>query len=356
MVSSWKLYIVPDYCDTIMIQIKSSGVSRLRCPIEKFQGDLFFSLVDYHNNMFTSDDPEKIIEFYNGFENRDQLIQWMKERPKGVDYIHEVEGDKDIIVVIPTADFSGKYAKECRENIFKGLHIIFVESGGRGDFYFNYAHNCNLGIKKAMEYDPKWVVLSNDDMDSNFSSDELKKALSNLNNEEINLVLTKEGIQSSSKMSVCSFTILDLLIYKFLNVMRQSPFLSKDLERFYETTKMNQEFGNRYFISGYGKSIFNIIRKRVYVYYNFEAFGIFSSNWLRVHSGLLDETYINAHEDQDGSIILSTEPSKIAWINYGISGIGGASLGSNSQRGLRTVVSDCYFNYKIENGLLGKII
>ncbi|MEM3860085.1 MAG: hypothetical protein QW478_11905 [Candidatus Micrarchaeaceae archaeon] len=83
----------------------------------------------------------------------------MKERPKGRAEIIEVEGDKEIIVVIPTADFNGKYAKECRENIFKGLHIIFVESGFPKDPYFNYAHNCNVGIKKAMEYNPKWIVV-----------------------------------------------------------------------------------------------------------------------------------------------------------------------------------------------------
>ena len=35
----------------------------------------------------------------------------MKERPKGIANIHEVEGNKDIIVVIPTADYNGKYAK-----------------------------------------------------------------------------------------------------------------------------------------------------------------------------------------------------------------------------------------------------
>ena len=106
------------------------NIGRLHCPIEYLQDELFFSLVDYRNNYFTSDDPNKIIEFYNGFENRDQLIRWMRERPKGVATIHEVGGDKDIIVVIPTADFSGKYAKECRENIFRGLQIVFVESGG----------------------------------------------------------------------------------------------------------------------------------------------------------------------------------------------------------------------------------
>src|SRR5579875_2537075 len=103
--------------------------SRKKSIIAYSEIPLFFSLVDYRNNYFMSDDPKKIIEFYNGFENRDQLIEWMKARPKGVATIHEVEGDKDIIVVIPTADFNGKYAKECRENIFKGLHIVFVESG-----------------------------------------------------------------------------------------------------------------------------------------------------------------------------------------------------------------------------------
>ena len=138
--------------------------NRLRCKFEKNNTVLFFSLVDYRNNLFTSNDPEKIIEFYNGFHNRDQLIQWMKERPKGASYIHEVEGNKDIIVVIPTADFNGKYARTCREEIFKGLHMVFVESGENPDPYFNYAHNCNVGIKRAMEYNPKWVVVSNDDM------------------------------------------------------------------------------------------------------------------------------------------------------------------------------------------------
>ena len=86
---------------------KTTHMNRLYCPFEKSNSDLLFSLVDYRNNYFTSDDPNKIIEFYNGFENRDQLIQWMRERPKGSATIHEVEGDKDIIVVIPTADFSG---------------------------------------------------------------------------------------------------------------------------------------------------------------------------------------------------------------------------------------------------------
>ena len=56
------------------------GSSRKKSTLDGFEYPIFFSLVDYRNNYFTSDDPNKIIEFYNGFENRDQLIQWMKDR------------------------------------------------------------------------------------------------------------------------------------------------------------------------------------------------------------------------------------------------------------------------------------
>ena len=36
--------------------------------------------MDYRNSSFTSENTDKIIEFYESFENRDYLIEWMKER------------------------------------------------------------------------------------------------------------------------------------------------------------------------------------------------------------------------------------------------------------------------------------
>ena len=117
----------------------------------------------------------------------------MKERPKGASYIHEVEGNKDIIVVIPTADFNGKYARTCREEIFKGLHMIFVESGGNPDPYFNYAHNSNVGIKRAMEYNPKWVVVSNDDMYKIDENEKLWDCLVELNNNRTDMLFIMQA-------------------------------------------------------------------------------------------------------------------------------------------------------------------
>lgn len=75
----------------MLILGKTLNIGRLYCPVEYLQEEPFFSLVDYRNNYFTSNDPNKAIEFYNGFENRDQLVHWMMERPRGVATIHEVE-------------------------------------------------------------------------------------------------------------------------------------------------------------------------------------------------------------------------------------------------------------------------
>ena len=90
---------------------------------------LFFSLVDYHNNHFVSGNLDRILEFYDSFSNKDALISWMRERPKGNYAIREFKGNRDIVIVIPTADINNKYARNCRENIFNSLQIIFVESG-----------------------------------------------------------------------------------------------------------------------------------------------------------------------------------------------------------------------------------
>ena len=180
-----------------MISSKILNNSRLYCYTNYPEKELFFSLVDYRNNYFTSEDSDKIIEFYKGFDNREQLINWMRERPKGSSTIHEVEGEKDIVIVITTADFDGKYAIDCRKSIFKGLHIIFVESGGRGDFYFNYAHNCNVGIRKAMEYNPKWVVVSNDDVYKIDDISILQKQLEFVNDKKIDTVFTEPSIYHS---------------------------------------------------------------------------------------------------------------------------------------------------------------
>ena len=44
------------------------------------------------------------------------------------------------------------------------MHIIFVENiDKKPDKYFNYAYKVNKGVKIALKYNPKWVIISNDE-------------------------------------------------------------------------------------------------------------------------------------------------------------------------------------------------
>lgn len=316
---------------TVKQSRKHSQFSRSHCI-------LTFSLVDYRNNYFTSDDPKKIIEFYNGFENRDQLILWMKERPKGVANIHEVDGDKEIIVVIPTADFNGKYARECRENIFKGLHMIFVESGEVPDPYFNYAHNCNVGIKKAMEYNPKWVVLSNDDVYGISELEILKRELSSRDPSEIYVLFAKEMPYITQHSKLAERRLIFKIILGFAT-------------RNFKWNKLEKKFKIR-LIGAPTKGLISLLYKKGQEFTNFIAFSILSINACKKLSGnVFDEIFINGAEDTELSIKANTEyVSEI--IDFKIGAYKGKTIGNGKIRRFKEMPSNAYLNYKIETGKL----
>ena len=322
-------------------------MNRLFCPFDRGVKELFFSLVDYRNNLFTSNDIDKIIEFYNGFENRDQLIQWMKERPKGVANIHEVEGDKDIIVVIPTADFNGKYAKECRDNIFRGLHVVFVESGGKGDFYFNYAHNCNVGIRKAMEYNPKWIVVSNDDMQKIDNSYKLKNELFKLDSSKIDAVFTypSQSNYHSYNAQIVQFNVLGIIVSRIVNVFHNNE-ASGILMKIRQKFKIDFIFHREMF---YEKFLSNKIFKFIHT----GNLAIVSEKFAVMNNGVVyDETFINASEDVDLSLRLQSNSMKIVRIDYNIGDLIGGTFGTNVNRFLREQIGNTYLSYKIDKKIL----
>ena len=325
-----------------MLKRSSLKQSRLFCPITRSFDDLSFSLVDYKNNYFTSNDPIKIIEFYDGFENREQLIQWMEERPKGVANIFEVEGSNEIIVVIPTSDFNGKYAKECRENIFTGLHIIFVESGGREDFYFNYAHNCNVGIMKAMEYNPKWIVVSNDDKykinDIQILSNELSKR-NGCHELLFPGFFPKSSYEHSlNKLNLIGGIILAILGRKFLARKKGRSMKIAIINRFKirVNTGFNKYIDNRLFTKKIRKYQGDM-EMLIYSRYIFENYG----NIL-----FLDEKYINGVEDQDLLLRFSLHNIRTEKIEFKIGLYYNSSLGSSESRHFRDLANIIYFDEK----------
>ena len=315
-----------------------SNKNRLICPMDSSTDGLSFSLVDYRNFHFTSNDPNEIIEFYNGFEDRDELIQWMNERPKGVANIYEIEGEKDIVVVIPTADFSGDYAKECSENIFKGLHMVFVESGGQGDFYFNFAHYVNAGIKKAMEYNPKWVVFSSDDMYKIDDVSVLIDQLVGMDNHRYMTVYTEPSIHHSIPSAVSRGRITRTMLFKLLGKNRRYQLI------------FEKKFGINFFVTpikGYWRLFFKEIPGKKVI--SIADFGIFSSELLKSENGLYNETFVNSAEDIELSIRLASTVSDKKIIQYKIGSYIGVSLGNDISRRLREIAGQSYLNYLLSS-------
>lgn len=323
--------------------------SRKRCEYSRDKVDTFFSLADYRNNLFVSKNLTDLVEFYDSFANQGELIEWMKERPKGSAYIREISGSKDVVVVIPTADINGKYAIDCKEEIFKGLHIIFVESGEIPDPYFNYAHNVNIGIKRALEYNPKWVIYSNDDVISEDSSTALANELRAINHLKVDCVfantshyIKRKWFHSTShsdligKPSRIYWMLLELLggDYKTHGRIRK-----KFCEENY-TNIMDKSYITRL--------MFKMARRQHIT--NF--FAILSSVYLNKKNRVLfDETYINAGEDVDLSIELN-DSARTSKINYRIGDLQGKSLGNFWDRRFRTSAGMAYFNYKLKNKLI----
>ena len=326
------------------------SMNRLKCPLADNSRNLFFSLADYRNSNFTSQNPNKIIEFYDSFKNRDDLIEWMRERPKGVANIYEVDGNREIVVVIPTADFNGEYARECRENVFNGLHIVFVESGGRGDFYFNYAHNFNVGIRKAMECSPKWVVVSGDDIIKVDPIDKLINGLSKMDNSKVDAVFTFPASYHSAPMILCRPNIL------FKTAIKIFRFFSPRVYYAEKAFSQMRRFNNVIFFPRYQDSPSILYKLMNFIFFNkyknfvnIISFGIFSSDFVRRCGELFDETYINEMEDTDLSVRL-LDNGRIATIDFTIKERVGATVGRGILRTLRTVPGWSYFSYKMDRG------
>jgi len=335
--------------------ISNIPTSIMKCQRDQEIHDFFLNLMDYKNNYFLSSDPKDIIHFYEGFESRDELIEWMKERPKGSCEIKEVEGEKDIIVVVPTTDFEGEYAKGCREEIFKGLHIIFVVSG-KGNNYFNYAHNCNIGIKKALEYNPKWIVISNDDVFKVDDPSVLKNELMLIDSKTYGILLPRAfNYIYGHTFNINRYTFL-YGIFGRLNVQKRD---------FY---RIQRKFGLICGLVNHPSDFPNLFSKLKYIIFahiltNNKVtiipfpgyFFVINSNLFVENNELLDETFINAPEDVDLVLRKLLTGIRVTRIRYIIGALVGGSLGNGYDRQLRTISGDIYFFKKEQKSIGGSL-
>lgn len=293
------------------------------------------------NRQFMSKRAKDVIDFYENFSDVDGLIRWMRTRPSSTSTIIKAEGNKDVVVVIPTRDAKGIYAKHCKNVVFKDQQIIFIENSKGDDLFFNYAKSVNLGIREALKFSPDWIVVCNDDV---FKIDEisiLTEGLSKIDKDQIDVVFTTPpGKFHSYKRTLAMLS----------NMGRSFYLLSGTINRNF--LRLKRKFGCSYNV-GSPYFPFSLRYKNIFTFTLTGTFSIFSSEYLRTMNGnIFDETYINGYEDVDLSISLLTDDSKSTHVNYKIGDMSGSSLGRDKSRFLRDISNLAYFNHKIRSGKL----
>ena len=285
--------------------------------------------LDRLNELFTGNNINNVIKFYDKFQNSEQLIKWMKNRPSAPMKIYEVKGDKDIVIVIPTANHNGKLARNCAENIFKGQQIIFVESNGP---FFNYAKSANFGLRYALKYNPRWIVLSNDDI---IKVDSISKLKLELSNTESDVVF----INPSNYHSFQTFIAKGNFLLRFLRAITEKPFknYNKILSKFfikYDTVSKFRLSKGRF-----------MLYTKIYPFLNIGNFGIFSATFVSSHQPLLDDAFINDYEDLYLSLSISLDRDiNKGSIDFTVDDIVGGTIGRNKIRTARDILSLAYFN------------
>jgi GT2 family glycosyltransferase len=219
--------------------------------------------------------------------------------------------------------------------------MIFVQSGGKEDYYFNFAHNCNVGIKRAMKYNPNWVIVSNDDMYKIDDVDVLVKQLHDISRKNYNFVFIKPFRHHTRSVRIIKINYF----YNFFNMITN---YNAGRFRLIEHKKFNIKFitmRSKYAL------IFSPFQKG-YHFMEAQYIQIFSHKFVEKASGnIFDENYINSHEDTDLSLRINLFDKNVATIDYNIGNYMGSSLGNNDARYIRDVLDLCYFNFKWENEL-----
>lgn len=300
--------------------------------------------MDPLNRLFTSNDPKDVFQFFTYFSTRDSLIQWAKQRPASEPRLREVDGEKDLIIVIPTANYDGEMAERCREEVFTGQHIIFVESGGFPDPFFNFSRFLNAGFSRALDFDPNWVAYSGDDVFKIDDISKLKGGLSALDSQKLKTVFfTPPGAYHSTPSMVVRFNSLFYLATFLLGgkQRRLSTLLRKYRLAFIPASPAT--------LGRTPGFMYHVVSK----YIDSNSVGVYSAAFVRACSGRpFDEVYINNNEETDLSIRLTANSRDYTFVRYHIRTALGATLGQHEARVLRGIASLCYFNQRIDNGSL----
>jgi hypothetical protein len=301
-----------------------------------------YEKVLFLERLLFSKEEKGILKFYSHFRSSKDLIKWMKKRPRQKFSIYEVSGNKNYIVLIPTKDHTGPYASNCLK-IYKGLHIVFLESTGP---FFSYARTINFGFKYiATKYKPKWIIISNDDMLKIDEVSKLKDQLDKLDEKKVDVVYISPGNQQSAGCYLVSNRTTYKLYQIFFN--KCSKKAQKILDKFDSSFHLIGS-GSKDIKSQMLKVLRPIFFKTYAKYVSLGSCWVASNEFVKKQNyKILDDTFI-IDTEQDELVLRSSNKLRTANIKYKIGNEQGATLGSDCRRSLQGLTGIIYLNYKFK--------
>ncbi len=285
------------------------------------------------NEEFVSPDARQVARFYEHFRSREELFDWMRHRPASAPQLREIPGNRDVVVVVPTADFSGPMAAHCRDFVFRGLHLIFVESPTRPDPFFNYSSYYNAGIRRALERGARWVVISGDDVLGVDAPEKLLDGLARTDPTRFDSVFTRpSGYYHSVESQLGRERWTRRLAFSTSSGRRAALALER---RFFVTLH-----------SPRARGLDTLFFRPGYRYWSMASFGIFSPTYLAPLDPPFDPVFGSAgSEDIELCLRVNRRPERIAFVDYRISERVGGTAGKSDARRLREVAGKAYLNH-----------
>jgi hypothetical protein len=296
-------------------------------------------MVDYYGNeLYTSKDWKDTAKFYDLFDSKREIIDWMRSRPKAKPKIvhYNEETDNYAVVVIPTIDTNSKWSKNAK-HIFDKLHIVFAENRNKKpNPYFNYSKSVNEGVKAALHYNPEWVIISNDDM---IKEDHISKLITELKHSENydTVFFPKTNTYSSQNC-----------LYKprIQKLIRQMSYWRRAYANILNRLNVKYELLDG---KDHGFVYKNLIYKKdkIKIKHHQGNLIILNTNYIRriLKGKVFDDTFINGHEDSMLSYKY-LQNSNFKMSEFRISAIVGGSLGTDKSRWFREIANEIYFEYK----------
>lgn len=287
---------------------------------------------------FMSDDVNEIVNFYDSFSCREELIEWNKNVPKSSPRVNIFGNqESEVAVVIPTPATDHPLALNCRIDVFKELKLIFSVDNS---ILFNLSRSYNIG-GKSLSHDQniKWVIFSNVDMIRIDLSNKISKELSKLN-DSVKFCYASENGSHSYRMRIGEYTYLRKVAFNLPGKTRRLRSALENKFSIHLNAEDDKHLLTRRFVTN-DKSLIN-----------FGDFFIFSVDLLKQYNFTpFDESYLNGMEDVDLSLRLFQDLDKdqLKEIDYNIGSMESGVRGRDLKRVLRSIPSLAYFNEKMEN-------